>query len=211
MKKVDEARAAKLMLERLPARPSPEELAQYEAEARELLDEQNLLAGELETARAAVGAEARAAAATENAARYHADVEAYGALSQAIEALPAKFLSDTLNEVNAALAEVSTAFAKPVTMGEDMELRYGSIPYRLASESQRWRADLALGMALAGRTGAVVLMDRFDMVQPSDRGAILRMLGAQSKVQVFIGATLKAAPEFPEGSGIGVHWLGAKP
>ena len=56
--------------------------------------------------------------------------------------------------------------------------------------------------------GGIVLMDRFDMVQPDQRGPILQMIGAQTGAQVFIGATLKAPPAFPEGSGLHVEWLG---
>lgn len=207
-KKVDEARAAKLMLERLPPRPSAEELSQYEAEARRLLDEQRLLETELETAKAARSAEAVAARRTDDATRYHADVEGYTALSAAIEALPAKYLDETLRLVNDALDKVSRSFKERVVLGADMELRYGTVPYRLLSESQQWRAELALGIALAAHSGAVVLMDRFDMVQPSDRGAILQMLGAQNAAQVIIGATLKQAPEFPAESGLFAYWLG---
>ena len=46
------------------------------------------------------------------------------------------------------------------------------------------------------------------MVQPDQRGPILQMLGAHTAAQVFIGATLKAPPAFPEGSGLHVEWLG---
>lgn len=49
-KKVDGARAAQLALERMPPRPTAVELAQYEKEARALLDELRLLETELETA-----------------------------------------------------------------------------------------------------------------------------------------------------------------
>ena len=208
-KAVDTARAAGLMLERMPARPTVEELAAYTEEARVLLDELRLLETELETAKAAVTAEATAARKTDDAARYHADVDGFNALAGAIEGLPAKFLSDTLTAVNEALDDVSRAFGERVQLGADMELRYGTFPYRLLSESQQWRADLALGLALAPRAGALVLMDRFDMVQPGDRGAILQMLGQQQQAQVVIGATLKAAPQFPEGCGLHAIWLGS--
>lgn len=206
--KVDEARAAVLALERMPPRPTVVELAQYEKEARALLDELRLLETELETARAAQTAEANAALATDKAAAYHADVAGYGDLATAIEGLPAKFLNATLAKVNDALDAVSKAYGERVHLGADMELRYGTFPYRMLSESQQWRADLALGLALAGAAGGLVLMDRFDMVQPSDRGAILHMLGTQTHAQVVIGATLKADPAFPADTGLHSIWLG---
>ena len=58
--------------------------------------------------------------------------------------------------------------------------------------------------------GGIVLMDRFDMVQISDRGAILKMLGQQESAQVIIGATLKDAPAFSvDKTGLFSYWLGA--
>ena len=207
-KAVDTARAAKLSLERLPARPSAEDLQAAEDRVRTLTEEGELLVRELENARAAADAEVRAEATTRKAAALHADVDGYTSLSVALEDMPARFLADALSQLNAELAAVSPAFGKPVVMGEDMELRYGTVSYRTLSESQRWRVELALGLALAQQGGGIVLMDRFDMVQPDQRGPILQMLGAQTAAQVFIGATLKAPPAFPEGSGLHVEWLG---
>ena len=207
-KLVDSSRAAALMLERLPPRPTPEELEQYTADARRLMDEQRLLEAELEAAQAAATATATAARRTDDAARYHADVKGYTALAAAIEALPAKYLTETLTAVNEVLDGASAAFGLRVTLGADMELRYGTTPYRLLSESQQWRAELALGLALAAKAGSLVLMDRFDMIQPNDRGAILQMLGQQKLAQVVLGVTLKQAPEFPPESGLFAHWLG---
>ncbi|HEY3434292.1 MAG TPA: ATP-binding protein [Solirubrobacterales bacterium] len=205
---VDTCRAAKMSLERLPERPTPEALAAAEEAVRSVTEEGELLVREVEKARAAADAVMLAETATRKAAGFHADVKGYTELAAAIEAMPARFLSEALDGLNGVLAKVSASFTKPVTMGEDMELRYGTVPYRTLSESQRWRCELALGLAIAAQGSGIVLMDRFDMVQPSDRGAILQMLGAQEFAQVFIGATLKGEPTFPEGSGLYVEWLG---
>lgn len=205
---VDDARAAKLALERLPPRPEADELERLAAVDRELREEVDVLERSVEAAKAAQTAELDAAKATEAATRYHDDVAAYTALSEAVDALPARYLAETLGKVNEALDAVSHSFGERVTLGDDMQLRYGMTAYPFLSESQQWRADLALGLALAPQSSGIVLMDRFDMVQPQDRGAILQMLGAQTRAQVFIAATLKEAPRFPEGAGLFVHWLG---
>lgn len=207
-KAVDTARAAKLSLERLPARPSAEDLQAAEDRVRTLTEEGELLVRELENARAAADAEVRAEAATRKAADLHADVDGYTSLSVALEDMPARFLADALSQLNAELAAVSPAFGKPVVMGEDMELRYGTVSYRTLSESQRWRVELALGLALAQKGGGIVLMDRFDMLNVADRPAVLQMLGAQNGAQVFLGATLKTEPSFPDGAGLHTVWLG---
>lgn len=208
-KAADDARAAKLYLERLPPRPDAKELEEAEQAARELTEEVGMLENQLVAAKAAQTAELDAANATAAALRYHEDMQAYTALAAAVDALPARYLADTLSKVNDALDTVSKAFGERVVLGEDMELRYGMVPYGRLSESQKWRADLALGLALAPQSSGVVLMDRFDMVQQSDRAAILGMLRAQTRAQVFIAATLKEAPSFPAGSGLFAYWLGS--
>lgn len=207
-KKIEDARAHKLMLERLPERPTPERIEEAVRAAAGLLADADAVGKQLAEAKEARDAALIAAQATERAAAYAADVAAYGALADAVEGLPAKYLGDVLSKVNEVLAKVSTAFGRPVVLGEDMEPRYGMIPYRLASESQQWRIELALGLAFAYESGGPVLMDRFDMVQPSDRGAILQMLAEQDHAQVVLGATLKAKPQLPEGMAVSVHWLG---
>lgn len=208
-RRVDACRAAKLLLERLPARPAPGAVEALAEASNAATEELRLLEEALDAAKAAQTAEADAAKATAAAARYHEDVSAFTELAAAIDALPARFLADTLAKVNEALDAVSKAFGTPVSLYEDMALRYGAIPYPLLSESQKWRADLALGLALAPQASGIVLMDRLDMVQPQDRGAIFQMLGAQTRAQVIVGATLKERPAFPEGCGLHVHWIGA--
>lgn len=207
-KAVDGARAAKLSLERLPERPSARTLQEAEDHVRTLTEDGEWLVRELENARAAADAEVRAEATTRKAAGLHADVDGYTSLSVALEDMPARFLADALSQLNAELAAVSPAFGKPVVMGEDMELRYGTVSYRTLSESQRWRVELALGLALAQKGGGIVLMDRFDMLNVADRPAVLQMLGAQNGAQVFLGATLKTEPSFPDGAGLHTVWLG---
>ena len=206
---VDSARGAKLAMERLPPRPDKADLTAAIAKTSELNEELKLVEDELHAAKAAASAVTNATRITDAAARYHADMQAYTKLADAVESLPARFLTDTLRMVNELLEVVSKAFAEPVALYDDMNLRYGEFPYHLLSESQKWRADLALGLALAPQSSGIVLMDRFDMVQQQDRGAILQMLGAQTGAQVIIGATLTTQPKFPAGCGLFTHWLGA--
>lgn len=206
---IDTARAAKMSLERLPERPTNDDLAAATAAAAGAIEDMRTVETELENARAAVQKIAQQQQLTEKARAKHEDVAGYGALAEAIEAMPARFTEKAVGSVNVMLADVSKMMALPavVSLGDDMVLRYGTIPYGLASRSQQWRAELALGMALGEGTGGILLMDEFDLIQPQDRGAILVALGQQKLVQVILGATLKAAPTAVP-PGVYVEWVG---
>lgn len=202
------ARAAQLALDTLPERPSGQELADARAAHARAL-EAHAEAERVHRAAEAAQAEAASADARTATARKHAaDVFAYTALAEAVTALPARFLTQALATLNAALAEASKPFAQVVRLGEDMELRYGAHPYGLLSRSEQLRCVLALGLALGQKDGGIVLVDEFDLVQPADRPPILAALAAQDRVQVVLGATLKAPPALPAGCGVDVHWLG---
>lgn len=209
-KAVESARAYQLMLERLPDRPAPGALQAAIQAADDAIAAVDTLQEQLHVATQARDAVLYASQTTARAAALHADVIAYGALADAVQALPAKYLGEALGKVNAVLGKVSEAgFGRRVVLGEDMEPRYGTIPYAMCSESQRWRIELALGLAFAYESGGPVLMDRFDMVQPSDRGAILQLLAEQDAAQVVLAATLKTKPSLPDDMPVSAHWLGA--
>jgi hypothetical protein len=102
---------------------------------------------------------------------------------------------------------VSNAFGKVVVVGDDMEVRYGTIAYPLASTSQQWRMRMAIGYALAVMSGLEVLvLDDFDCVEPAARGKILEWLSVMCDVQTVLCATLKAKPDLP--APFQVHWMG---
>lgn len=202
------AEAAALMLDNLPERPGEGELDKAIEDVRIAVEERGLLNSEYEAAKHAQEAAATAEEKTQRARGYHEDLVAFGKLEDAITALPATFLESALSTVNAKLGAASAVYGKPVQIGEDMELRLGPTRYGLLSRSQQWRVELALGMALAAGGPGIVLMDEFDLVQLSDRPAILHMIAEQSDVQVVLGATLKAAPALPDDMAVASVWLG---
>ena len=148
---------------------------------------------------------ASAAGRTKDAKAHHEDVVAYSALAEALNALPGDYLGKALATINAQLQEVSSVLGATVSIGDDMGLRYGTIPYRTASKSQKWRVQLALALVL-GRKHGLVVIDEFDLVDVADRPGILLLLAKQTDVQVIIGATLKAKP--PAIPGVFTHWTG---
>lgn len=159
--------------------------------------------------------QASAAEQTERQAkRLHVEVMAWidAAAAVAPSGIPADLLADALQPVNARLRShaEATGWAQ-VAVGEDMVLLVGGRPYRLASESGRWRADAMLAATLAELSGVrLLLLDRLDVLAPSRRSDALRWLHGLSKGgtldTILTFATLKEAPpRMPEGAV--AHWL----
>lgn len=202
----EKAKGATVALAQMPERPSRAEMEAATAEV-------NRLSAELSDTRVTRqrGEEARAAAATAvqrtmDAAKRYTEVLSYQKIGEQLKAMPALYLESALSVINTGMAELSAAYGTPVVLGQDMTLYYGTIPYGLMSKSQQWRAACALGGALARQHGGTVLMDEFDVIQPSARVPILKALSRIEGVQFVIGATLKAPLTLPDGYLF--HWLG---
>lgn len=151
--------------------------------------------------------------ATERAAAEHARVvgwlKAAGELGPG--GIPSKLLARALDPINAALAEQAQAagFA-PAVIERDLTLTYNGRPYLLNSESGQWRADALFGVVIAQLSGWKVLaLDRFDVLQPSDRGDVIDWLDALCQAggldSLIVTATLKAQPDL--GETVDVAWL----
>lgn len=205
--RVAEGRAAKAIVDAMPLKPDPEAPRRAAAALETIKSNITFAQNDIAAAERAATAEADAAALTARARAQHEDVLGYVSLADAIQHLPAEYMQSTLTTVNQLCAEAAASFGTPVTIGEDMEPRYGVVRYGNASESQQWRVEMAVGYALAVLGGLrVLVLDRFDLVQPKRRGAILQFLGAQDKVQVILAATLKERPlTLP--SGFQLAWL----
>ncbi|MES2347017.1 MAG: AAA family ATPase [Pseudomonadota bacterium] len=208
---VAEGRAAQKLLDNLPPVPAAGATRDADTAAGQALAALAMANADLNAARNASQQAAQADERTAKAARYHADVDAYGKLADAITELPAKYLSHAIKQVQGLLDEAASAYGTAVTLGEDMDLYYGTVPYGLASDSQQWRLRAAIGYALAivGGLGVVVL-DKFDVLEVKSRGAILGWLTKQTQVQVILCGTLKELPKLPEPP-FQLVWLEGKP
>lgn len=196
---VADGKAAAKLRDNLPEKPEPGAVRTAEGKFQQAQAELALAQADLNIALNGQQALEQAKARTEKAAGYHADVEAYTKLADAITELPSKYLTKAIDQVQVLLDEASVAFDHKVTLAGDMELRYGTIPYGLASESQQWRMRAAIGFAMAIMGGlGVLVLDRFDVLQPKSRGAVLKWLAGQQAVQVILCGTLKELPKLPE-------------
>lgn len=206
---VADGKAASKLTQNLP--PEPEAGAVRTAEGKWRVAEAELAVaeGELNAAKNGAREIEQANQRTAQAKALHDDVAGFSALADAVKELPGRYLASALKATQELLDEASAAFSSPVTIGQDMELRYGTIPYPLASESQQWRMRAAVGYALAVMGGlGIVVLDRFDVLQPTARGPVLKWLAGQQRVQVVLCGTLKDAPKLPEPP-FQVAWLGS--
>lgn len=95
---------------------------------------------------------------------------------------------------------------KPVTIGDDLQARYGGRPLHLCSESEEYRARVVVQVAMAQiDDSAMVVIDRADMLDPKGRNGLLNLLlGAD--VPALVGMTVAAADKAPD---LSAHELGA--
>lgn len=206
------AEAARDALGDVPEAPTEAELSRADADVARhqgILDEAQQKMRDLQKHQGDVEA---AAKRTQQAADAHSDVLAFTALADAIHGLPEKYIGEALVTINGWMAElVSDGFAEgspAIVIDPDMSLRYGPTLYDLASESEKWRMRLALAYAIAQASQVgVLMMDEFDIVQPSDRGDILAFFEGNADVQSILIGTLKTKYEAEKGGQC--IWMGA--
>lgn len=139
----------------------------------------------------------------EDAAGHHADVKAWTVIADLLapDGIPSDILKGALKPFNDSLAK-SSILAKwqKVQIGADMNITAGGRLYTLLSESERWRADTLLALAIAEHSGLrFVILDRFDVLDLPGRGQLLGMLRSMAKAgtidSAIVCGTLKAKPD----------------
>lgn len=208
-----EAAGAATALANIPE-PSEEDVAAAGAlhEERERL---NLHRRTLEALEAARTAAESAHGKTDFARKLHEDVVAWIAAEAQLgpDGIPATMLARAIDPINDALAaEAAAAGFRPARIERDLSLTYAGRPYGLCSESERWRADALFAVVIAVFSDTrLVALDRFDVLDPASRGAVLDWLESRAGQEldtVLLTATLKAAPDL--GDGIDTVWLDGK-
>lgn len=121
-----------------------------------------------------------AATTTQKAAAVHAKIAAWLAIADAMlpDGVPGDLLKMALAPINQSLELLANLAEWPVvTITPDIEITVGGRAYLLASESQQWRADALIGIAIAQLTGLrMVMLDRFDVLSLAGRGQLLGMV-----------------------------------
>ena len=153
---------------------------------------------------------------TADAARHHADVEAWESIADALSpnGIPAELLSEALTPMNDALAGHAESARWPrVAIESEMEITADGRAYGLLSESEQWRCDAMLAAAIAQLSDVrLLVLDRFDVLDVASRGDLVIWLDdlavAGDIDTALIFGTLKTLPSnLP--STIDAHWLHA--
>lgn len=211
-KRVAEADAAAAQadqLEKAEARPELAGAAEKLADAQAGLAECEQIAADLKVAKVATEA---AESKTKRAQELHVKIVNWEALVAALspDGIPADILKSALGPLDAELelAAEQTQWGRVRLSETDMSVSFAGFPYKLCSESHKWRADVMLAVAIAKISGInLVLVDRMDVCDMQGRGEFINWCYDlnDAGVQVICFATLKAKPEL---EGAAVFWLG---
>ncbi|MCU9949819.1 AAA family ATPase [Pseudomonas sp. PDM13] len=198
----------------LAAEVSAEAIETAEQAINDLRQQRDALRAKVEALQEVARAIADRQAVIDKAARHHADVVTWSLIGDALApaGIPAKLLGEALAPVNDSLAILARlAKWRPVVIGNDMALTYGDRAYGLLSESERWRVDTLVALAIAQLSELrVVLLDRFDVLDLPSRTQMLVLLLELAKIKaidsVVLCGTLKEPPaKLP--APIAAYWI----
>lgn len=211
-----EAAAAELAeLEKTPLE-APASVGDIEEQLRELAAKRDDWRADERKYRDAAGAAERRAKQISDAASHHQDVQQWSAIADALspDGIQAEMIAEALDPLNRLLSEhAALAQWQPVRIGADMSITAGGREYRLCSESEKWRADALLAVAVAVLSGLrFAVLDRMDVLDATGREDALYWLSDIAEAgqidSVIVLATLKAAPPAAAlPAHIASHWI----
>jgi hypothetical protein len=200
-----EAAAEQLQAGAAPEAVQPADLEGARAKVTALRAERKAIDERVQQLLNAKRAATSATERTANAAQYHQDVLAWSAIGDALspDGIPGEILAEALQPVNDKLADLADLAGWRVpAIGADMVITFAGRPYRLLSESERWRVDALVGAALAEISGLrCLILDRFDCLDLPGRGDALGLVDALATDgrldTILVLGTLKALPAAP--------------
>ncbi|WP_429499066.1 AAA family ATPase [Robbsia andropogonis] len=139
---------------------------------------------------------------TTDAAKHHSDVAAWLLIAEQLapDGIPGKMLEQALKPINAHLSAYSKSSGfLPVTIEKDMAITSDDRPYALLSESEKWRVDAMIAVAIAHLSKlGMVMLDRVDVLDLESRGDLLEWLDELAEFNdiecAILCGTLKAVP-----------------
>lgn len=163
-------------------------------------------------------AAAQAHSKTVDAARQHVLVVDWAKIAEqmAPSGIPANILSQALKPLQNLIDNINSLVPRWPAVGitPDMELVAGHRSYGLLSESEQWRVQAVITLALAQLSGInLVVLDRFDVLDPVSRVELMEALCDLSDQNkhlqvVMLGTLAKPAAGLPD-SYIQQIWLEA--
>lgn len=204
---LDECLAAAEQIKALEAEsadvPSAEAIANGEQAINELRQTRDASRAKLVALQEALEAAAQREASIAKAKAAHDEVVAWTGMADALSptGIPAEILADAIGPVNDTLKRLSgTAGWSPVQISADIDVTFDGRLYGLLSESERWRCDATIALAIATISGLrLVLLDRFDVLDLPSRVhaiALMRAMTSDREIDsVVVAGTLKEPME----------------
>lgn len=212
---IDAANAAGARLQREVEKGSETELDSIRTILAGYQDELHQVHTQLQALQENLRAAQAAKLNTENARAHHQDAQqwqvAIDALSPA--GIPAEILGKALTPVNEALIEIADTFGWPgVHIDSDMMITAGFRAHALLSESERWRTNTIIALALASLSGLrLVALDRVDVLNLAGRAELIDGLDALAEDNYFDTAllfgTFKKLPNFERFPQVSGFWV----
>jgi hypothetical protein len=151
---------------------------------------------------------ADAATKNANAAKYHADVQAWSKIADALapDGIQGELLIDVLKIVNGRLRQSADDTGwRQVVIDADMNITADGRVYALLSESEQWRVNAVITEMISFISGVkMMLLDRMDVLDMPGRSECLQwldLLASENDVEtVVVAATLKEPPKRLPGS-----------
>lgn len=192
------AQAAALEAETAQA-PSAEAIANGEQAINELRQARDASRAKLVALQEALEAATQREASIAKAQAAHQDVVAWTGMVDALSptGIPAEILADAIGPVNDTLKRLAgIAGWSPVEISADIDVTFGGRLYGLLSESERWRCDTTIALAIATISGLrLVLLDRLDVLDLPSRNqaiALMRAMTSDREIDsVVVAGTLK--------------------
>lgn len=201
---LDECLAAAEQIKALEAEsadaPSAEAIANGEQAINELRQTRDASRAKLVALQEALDAAAQREASITKAKAAHDEVVAWTGMADALSptGIPAEILADAIGPVNDTLKRLSgIAGWSPVQISADIDVTFGGRLYGLLSESERWRCDATIALAIATISPVLrlVLLDRFDVLDLPSRNqaiALMRAMTSEREIDsVIVAGTLK--------------------
>lgn len=179
--------------------PTVEAIANGEQAINELRQTRDASRAKLAALQEALDAAAQRDTSIAKAKAAHLEVVAWTGMADALSptGIPSEILADAIGPVNDTLKHLSgTAGWSPVEINADIDVTFGGRLYGLLSESERWRCDATIALAIAMISGLrLVLLDRFDVLDLPSRGqaiALMRAVTFDREIDsVVVAGTLK--------------------
>ena len=164
---------------------------------------------EIDQAKAVIAQAEQADQKTINAKRYFVDVVAWLKIADELSptGIRQKLINQAVSEFNGLLG----SFGLPVVVGTDMAISAFGRSYNLLSESEQWRVNTLMQLAIAIQSGIkFVAIDRFDVLHVSSRPQFLKLFNSLTESgqieTIIVAATLKEPPRGLPDS-FSVYWI----